>query len=97
MYDEDGLLYGGYENKGIWREMAGSTESPSSPATTDDSCMPLIMVCLQELPANAEVEVELILASRQAASCLDNCNGAVARSMLPRCDMYQATLDQLIF
>ena len=80
LYDEDGVLYGGYEDEGTWREMLGSTTpSASSPTPVE---VPLLMVCLLELPANAEAEVELILASRQAASCLHFRNSSVARSRI---------------
>ena len=81
LYDEDGVLYGGYEDEETWREMVGaSITSPSPPKSSDDSGVPLLMVCLPELPANAEAEVELILASRRAASCLDIFTGSLASS-----------------
>ena len=80
LYDEDGVLYGGYEDEGTWREMVGSTTTPASPPTPVE--VPLLMVCLPELPANAEAEVELILASRQAASCLQFRNSSVACSRI---------------
>lgn len=80
LYDEDGVLYGGYEDEGTWREMLGSTTTPSalSPPTTVN--VPLLMVCLPELPANAEAEVELILAFRRAASCLNVSNSPMTHS-----------------
>jgi uncharacterized protein (TIGR00290 family) len=78
--DEDGVLYGGYEDEGTWREMSGSTTRSASPRTTVE--VPLLMVCLPELPANAEAEVELILASRRAASCLHVRNSSVVRSCI---------------
>jgi hypothetical protein len=40
------------------------------------------MVCLSELPANAEAEVELILASRRAASCLNVSNSPMTHSRI---------------
>jgi enamine deaminase RidA (YjgF/YER057c/UK114 family) len=69
LYDEDGVLYGGYEDEETWREMTGASSSsvPDSQATSD---VPLLMVCLSELPMNAQAEVELVCASRRAASCL---------------------------
>ena len=88
LYDEDGLLYGGYEDEETWREISGVTaESASSPCKSDNkSGVPLLMVCLPELPANAEAEVELILASRRAASCLDTFNGSVERFVVQHND-----------
>jgi diphthine-ammonia ligase len=81
LYDESGVLYGGYEDEETWREILGPiTPSASLPTCVD---VPLLMVCLPELPANAEAEVELILASRRAASCLNIRNSSVARSHVP--------------
>lgn len=91
LYDEDGVLYGGYEDEGTWREMLGSTTPSASPPTPVE--VPLLMVCVPELPANAEAEVELILASRQAASCLHFRNSSVARSRI-QCAV-SATASQL--
>jgi hypothetical protein len=71
LYDEDGVLYGGYEDEGTWREILGSTTTSSALSPLTSVNVPLLMVCLPELPANAEAEVELILASRRAASCLN--------------------------
>jgi len=78
LYDENGVLYGGYEDEETWREISGVEASTSSfsPSPT----VPLLMVCLPELPAKAEAEVELILASRRAASCLNVCNSSVISS-----------------
>lgn len=78
LYDEEGVLYGGYEDEGTWREISGSTTPSASPPTSVE--VPLLMVCLPELPANAEAEVELILASRRAASCLHVSMCSAARS-----------------
>jgi len=82
LYDKDGVLYGGYEDEETWREISGveASTSPSSPSLATSNNVPLLMVCLPELPAKAEAEVELILASRRAASCLDICNSSVFRS-----------------
>ncbi|KAL7534581.1 hypothetical protein ACHAXR_006690 [Thalassiosira sp. AJA248-18] len=80
LYDEDGVLYGGYEDEDTWREMSDTTATPSPKTTPEESYVPLLMVCLPELPANAEAEVELILASRRAASCLTICNSRIMRS-----------------
>jgi hypothetical protein len=44
------------------------------------SSMPLLMVCLAELPMNAQAEVELVCSSRRAASCLEVYNGAFLTS-----------------
>lgn len=94
LYDEDGALYGGYEDEETWREMTGATIPLSSPPkTSDDSGLPLLMVCLPELPANADAEVELILASRRAASCLDVFTGSLASSSVQYSDRDTSTLD----
>jgi len=94
LYDEDGALYGGYEDEETWREMTGATIPLSSPPkTSDDSGLPLLMVCLPELPANADAEVELILASRRAASCLDVFTGSLASSSVQHSDRDPTTLD----
>lgn len=85
LYDEDGVLYGGYEDEETWREISGVEASTSSPSPTTSNNVPLLMVCLPELPVKAEAEVELILASRRAASCLDICNSTVIRSTV-ECD-----------
>lgn len=81
LYDESGVLYGGYEDEETWREIQG----PTMPSASLPTCVgiPLLMVCLPELPANAEAEVELILASRRAASCLNIRNSFVGRSHVP--------------
>ena len=79
LYDEDGVLYGGYEDEGTWREMSdGGGDSPSGDgADATTSPTPLLIVCLAELPANAQAEVELVCASRRAASCLGVGSGEV--------------------
>ncbi|KAL7479788.1 hypothetical protein ACHAW6_005509 [Cyclotella cf. meneghiniana] len=79
LYDEDGVLYGGYEDEETWREMTASAKSatPDSGENENDSHVPLLMVCLQELPMNAQAEVELVCASRRAASCLRVWTGAL--------------------
>ena len=85
LYDEDGVLYGGYEDEETWREISRSTlaeSATSQQSTSGNSHVSLFMVCLPELPAGAEAEVELILASRKAASCLDISNGAIEHSYL---------------
>jgi hypothetical protein len=69
LYDENGVLYGGYEDEGTWREILSNTSVEGS------SDVPLFMVCLPELPAKAQTEVELICASKRAATCLDVCTG----------------------
>mmetsp|Transcript_14354 Transcript_14354/g.22147 ORF Transcript_14354/g.22147 Transcript_14354/m.22147 type:complete len:914 (+) Transcript_14354:104-2845(+) len=78
LYDEDGLLYGGYEDEGTWREMSGNTENKTVNETEQSSSVPLLMVCLPELPAKAQAEVELVCATKRAATCLDVCTGPVA-------------------
>ena len=82
LYDEDGVLYGGYEDEGTWKEMLGSSTTPSVLLTPTSVNVPLLMVCLPELPANAEAEVELILASRRAASCLHVRNSPMTYSRI---------------
>ncbi|KAL7532633.1 hypothetical protein ACHAWF_004199 [Thalassiosira exigua] len=85
LYDEDGVLYGGYEDEETWRELSGMNATKTLPTSAPDpSRPPLLMVCLPELPAGAEAEVELVLASRRAASCLDVSNGSLARSVVPQ-------------
>ena len=83
LYDEDGELYGGYEDEETWREMSSYTAAatPSESTNTSDGSLqvPMLMVCLPELPANAEAEVELILASRRAAACLGIGNSSVVQ------------------
>ena len=94
LYDEDGILYGGYEDEETWREMTGAAPSSSS-AAVNDSDLPLLMVCVAELPMNAQAEVELVCASRRAAACLEVCNGvevsfpvmASHNILLPETDM----------
>jgi enamine deaminase RidA (YjgF/YER057c/UK114 family) len=76
LHDEDGVLYGGYEDEETWREILGPT-TPSATLPTSVE-VPLLMVCLPELPANADAEVELILASRRSASCLNIRNSSAA-------------------
>ncbi len=96
LYDEEGVLYGGYEDEETWREMSGSTTIPSSSLLkpSDVSRVPLLMICLPELPANAAAEVELILASRRAASCLDVFTGSQVSSLVQNSDeRYTTTLD----
>ncbi|KAL3777311.1 hypothetical protein ACHAWO_005077 [Cyclotella atomus] len=78
LYDENGLLYGGYEDEETWREIVGASE-PSTAAESTSS-VPLLMVCLAELPMNAQAEVELVCASRRAATCLEVYNGAIVTS-----------------
>jgi len=90
LYDEDGVLYGGYEDEDTWREMEGPA-SPSSSPTAESPFVPLLMVCLPELPANAQSEVELVCASRRAASCLDIYSGSLSRSLVPCRDRDQST------
>jgi len=92
LYDEDGVLYGGYEDEETWREISGveASTSPSSPSPNTSNNVPLLMVCLPELPAKAEAEVELILASRRAASCLDICNSSVISSTV-ECEKRKST------
>ena len=90
LYDEDGVLYGGYEDEGTWREISGNTAENARAANTTESeeapDMPLLMVCLPELPAKAQAEVELICASRRAATCLDVCTSpfVTERVVLPQ-------------
>ena len=74
LYDEDGILFGGYEDEETWREMTGAVFS-SSPAATKEFDLPLLMICVAELPMNAQAEVELVCSSRRAAACLEVCNG----------------------
>ncbi len=78
LYDEDGLLYGGYEDEGTWREMSGNAEYETVNEPEQTSCVPLLMVCLPELPAKAQAEVELVCATRRAATCLEVCTGPIA-------------------
>ena len=81
LYDDDGVLYGGYEDEETWREISGAADTLLPPSQQLSSLdMPLLMVCLPELPAKAEAEVELILASRRAASCLGIFNSEVTSS-----------------
>ena len=82
LYDEDGVLYGRYEDEGTWKEMLGSSTTPSVLLTPTSVNVPLLMVCLPELPANAEAEVELILPSRRAASCLHVRNSPMTHSRI---------------
>jgi len=91
LYDEDGLLYGGYEDEGTWREMSETAATPSSETNDRNTTVPMLMVCLPDLPANAEAEVELILASRRAAACLGICNGSAVHSLVQCCDRDSAT------
>jgi len=74
LYDEDGMLYGGYEDEETWREISGSLPATATVTATandaSESETPLLAVCLAELPMKAKAEVELICASRRAASCL---------------------------
>jgi len=87
LYDEDGVLYGGYEDEETWREMSGTASSSSLPPDSSRApSVPLLMVCLPELPANAQAEVELICASRRAASCLDMGSGSLSHSLVSYCD-----------
>eukprot|EP00804_Cyclotella_cryptica_P017680 CCRYP_017151-RA/>CCRYP_017151-RA protein AED:0.48 eAED:0.48 QI:0/-1/0/1/-1/0/1/0/927 len=79
LYDEDGVLYGGYEDEETWREMAGSVKSAPTDSNKNEniSGVPLLMVCLVALPMNAQAEVELVCASRRAASCLRVSTGSL--------------------
>ena len=92
LYDEDGVLYGGYEDEETWREMSGEeTPSTASSPTSEKSRVPLLMVCLPELPANAAAEVELICASRRAATCLNVNSESLSRSLVLCGDRNQTT------
>ena len=82
LYDEHGVLYGGYEDEGTWREMSGGgggdgDQSPSGEDGDGAGAAPLLIVCLAELPAGALAEVELVCASRRAASCLGVGSGGI--------------------
>ncbi|KAK1741391.1 diphthine--ammonia ligase [Skeletonema marinoi] len=77
LYDEDGVLYGGYEDEGTWREMTGNTENTTVEESEQTLHVPLLMVCLPELPAKAQAEVELVCATRRAATCLEVCTGPI--------------------
>jgi hypothetical protein len=83
LYDEDGVLYGGYEDEGTWREISGNTASLTITESEKTTEVPLLMVCLPELPAKAQAEVELVCASRRAATCLDVYNSAFVTEMVP--------------
>ncbi|KAL7454414.1 hypothetical protein ACHAWC_006057, partial [Mediolabrus comicus] len=50
LYDEDGVLYGGYEDEGTWREISGNTASLTITESEKTTEVPLLMVCLPELP-----------------------------------------------
>ncbi|KAL7437368.1 hypothetical protein ACHAXM_009085 [Skeletonema potamos] len=77
LYDEDGVLYGGYEDEGTWREMSGNLKHATHDESEQTVYVPLLMVCLPELPAKAQAEVELVCACRRAATCLDVCTGPI--------------------
>lgn len=84
LYDEDGVLYGGYEDEGTWREISGNTAAFSNAESEETTTeIPLLMVCLPELPAKAQAEVELVCASRRAATCLDVYSSAFVNEMVP--------------
>ena len=74
LYDEDGVLYGGYEDFETWKEMTGATTTSTAPNENQNG-VPLLMICLNELPMNAQAEVELVCASKRAADSLGICNG----------------------
>jgi enamine deaminase RidA (YjgF/YER057c/UK114 family) len=80
LYDEDGVLYGGYEDEETWREMTGTKTSSTTADNDDSSDIPLLLVCLADLPMNAQAEIELVCASRRAAACLEVCNGVLCTS-----------------
>ena len=93
LYDEDGVLYGGYEDEETWREMTGATTTSTAP-TGNRNSVPLLMVCLSELPMNAQAEVELVCASKRAADSLGVYNGktttfpiVLSASATEDCDM----------
>lgn len=83
LYDEDGVLYGGYEDEGTWREISGNTAALSNTESEITTEVPLLMVCLPELPAKAQAEVELVCSSRRAAKCLDVYSSPFVTEMLP--------------
>ena len=70
LHNKDGVLCSGYEDKGTWREMASAATPSSSPPARNNLGVPLLMVCVTELPANTDTEVELTCASRQMRSYL---------------------------
>lgn len=86
LYDEAGVLYGGYEDEDTWREMKGGVSAKTPESETENSSrVPILMVCLPELPMNAKAEVELVCASRRAALSLTLSTGRLVRSaMQPR-------------
>lgn len=86
LYDEDGLLYGGYEDEGTWREMSGTTENKTVNEPEQTSNVPLLMVCLPELPAKAQAEVELVSATRRAATCLEVCTSPIVTETIEKGD-----------
>mmetsp|Transcript_12974 Transcript_12974/g.21252 ORF Transcript_12974/g.21252 Transcript_12974/m.21252 type:complete len:905 (-) Transcript_12974:829-3543(-) len=88
LYDEDGVLYGGYEDEETWREMSGNAEDKTLDESEQSSRVPLLMVCLPELPAKAQAEVELVGATRRAATCLEVCTGLIVTEMISQdCDV----------
>ena len=89
LYDDDGVLYGGYEDEGTWREMSDNSQNTTSDEAEQTVNVPLLMVCLPELPAKAQAEIELVCASRRAATCLNVCTGpTVTETISQDCDVY---------
>jgi diphthine-ammonia ligase len=65
---EEEDLYGGYEDEGTWEEM--KTHQPEESAFNETSSFPIFVVSIPEMPRDAAVEVEVIAATKNAATCL---------------------------
>ena len=69
----DEEAFGGYEDFETWKAMAETEQTTCIESETDkhNTCTPLLMVAIPQMPKGAVSEVELICASNKATSNLD--------------------------
>lgn len=75
---DESELYGGYEDQRTWEEMKGAEEE-----ATEETCFPILVVAIPEMPKGAVVEVEVIASTEVAARFLDTKDGSYSTNYTP--------------
>lgn len=70
----DDVLFGGYEDEGTWEEMKVQVEGEQRDLDSNRCSFPILVVSIPEMPKMAEVEVEIIAATKGAADNLSLSN-----------------------
>jgi diphthine-ammonia ligase len=78
-------LFGGYEDEGTWQEMKAQQQDDVN--ESEELSCPILVVSIPEMPKGAQVEVEVIAATKSAATSLEISTSQYSTACVPSKNM----------